>query len=200
MPAQLPTTLSGSNRIVRAYVSASHALAQESSETELEEDMRAKAAVAILISVSSVEAYVNIFARLLLAQDPDFTHAERIRSDLRAKKSLLSKLQYWPQLFFGKSIDFGKDIGQKFRALLDQRNRLMHFSSESHEFEFENVIIKGLVDTTVFDNLTAQDAEAAAITAEEFIEHLLRLQGLPEENIPHALHHWVGRPPRDKVG
>jgi len=178
--------------MVRAYIAVAHLLAQESIDAE-SEDKRAKTAAAIQIAVSSVEAYFNVFARLWIDQNPNFKHSEQIASDLRTKKFLGGKLKEWPQLFFGKPIDFGRGIGQDFLGLVDRRNRLMHFTSESHEFEFENVKIKGLIDTSVYDTLVPDDAKNAVITAEGFIKHLLQLQGLSPPHVQIALQHWTGR-------
>jgi hypothetical protein len=179
--------------MVRAYLGVARVLAEESGAAESDEQRRAKAATTILVAVSSVEAYLNIFARLWLSEDRGFEHAERITADLRSKKSLTLKLRDWPQLFFRKPLDLGQGAAHAFRRLLDVRNQLMHFSSEDHEFEFENIKIKGLIDTAVYNNLTPQDAVDAIDRAEAFIELLVRMQELSEEQVQNAMHYWTGR-------
>ena len=147
------------------------------------------------MAVSAVETYLNVLARLWLDQNPEFEHRERIEHDLRTKKSLTRKLEEWPALLFGKSLSLGSGPRQIFRQFIERRNQLMHFSSESHTLEVENVRVSGLIDTTAYERLTSSDAKRAASSAEDFIEYLLQVQGIAKEQVPHALHHWVGRPP-----
>jgi hypothetical protein len=154
-----------------------------------------KAAAAVTMAVASVETYLNVLARLWLAQDPNFEHREQVEKDLSGKKGLGRKLQEWPQLFFGKSADFGSGAGQRFRSLLDLRNRLMHFTSDAHEWQHENIVIRGLIDTSAYDALSFEAAVNAVAAAERFIEYLLQLQGLQADQVPHVMHHWTGRPP-----
>ena len=147
------------------------------------------------MAVSAVETYLNVLARLWLGQNPEFEHRERIEHDLRTKKSLTRKLEEWPELLFGKSLNLGSGPGQVFRQFIDTRNQLMHFSSESHTLEVENVRVNGLFDTAVYERLTSSDAERAASSAEDFIEYMLQVQGIAREQVPHALRLWVGRSP-----
>jgi hypothetical protein len=187
--------LSSSNRIVLAYLSTARALAQECASTSDVEEQRAKAAAAIQIAVSSVEAYLNVLARQWIDQNPGFEHADRINRDFERRKFLGAKLKEWPGLFFGKQIDFSSGKGLAFDELVSCRNKLMHFSSDSYTYEQTNVAIKGLIDTTLYESLGAKEASNAAQTAEQFIEHLLELQIEDKRHVAHALRHWTGKMP-----
>jgi hypothetical protein len=188
-------TLSSPNRLVRAYASIAWALAHEAANAPSEEVSREKSAAAIVMAIACVETYWNVFAQLWLSQNPEFPHRLQVEADLRQKKNLGRKNEDWPLLFFGKKVDLGSGPGQRFKFWLDSRNRLMHFNSEAHQFEHENIIIMGLIDTTAYESLKPEDGIASIRAAEEFIEYLLRLQAIPEEQVPHAMHHWVGRVP-----
>jgi hypothetical protein len=133
--------------------------------------------------------------QLWLAKNPDFPHRAQVEADLSQKKNLGRKIEDWPVLFFGRKADFGSGPGQRFKALLDRRNRLMHFNSDTYELEHESIVIMGLIDTTVYESLKPEDGIASIRAAEDFIEYLLRLQAIPEEQLPHAMHRWVGRIP-----
>ena len=73
----------------------------------------------------------------------------------------------------------------------------MHFISDTHAFQGDGFIINGLMDTTALDSLTPADGWNSVQAAEDFIEYLLALQGVAADQLPHALHHWIGKvPPR----
>ncbi len=55
--------------------------------------------------------------------------------------------------------------------------------------------IQGLADTTVYDSLEVADAEKALEVAEGMVAELFRLRGMPETQIPGALHQWTGKVP-----
>jgi hypothetical protein len=187
--------LSSPNRLVRAYASSARTLAAQAIEAPSDDDAREHVVATNAMAVACVETYLNVFARLWISQDPDFPHCEQIENDLRTKKNLGRKLEEWPKLFFGMKADFGSGAGQRFRACLDRRNRLMHFHSDTHTFEWENIVINGLIDSTAYETLTREDAFTFVQAAEGFIEYLLQLQGIAAEQLPHALHHWLGRVP-----
>ena len=188
-------TLSSPNRLVRAYASIAWRLAEEAAVAESDELGREKSAAAIAMAVACVETYWNVLAKLWLVQNAQFVHREQVEADLKQRKNLGRKLEEWPVLFFGCKADLGSGAGQRFKACLDRRNRLMHFNSETHDFEHENVVIKGLLDTSVYESLKPADGIASIQSAEDFIEYLLRLQAIPAKQVRHAMHYWVGRVP-----
>ncbi|MBP1152362.1 hypothetical protein [Methylocaldum sp. RMAD-M] len=185
-------SLGSHNHIVWSYFDIARLIAHEAETSSSDSVKRSKSAVVFLMAVAAVEAYINIFGRMWVEQDTDFSHATQIRDDIKNKKFITYKIKTWPQLFFGKGLDLSQGAGQEFLALVEKRNRLMHFTSDYHTYQCENVTIKGLVDSTVFDSLTPKDAEKAIYVAESFIEAWIRLQGLKEQHVKAATAHWTG--------
>ena len=170
------------------------ALAQQAQSAVDQDDVRQAAAASIIMAVAFVETYLNIMARLWIEQHEAFEFRDQIDKDLAGKRPLGRKLEEWPQLFFKKRLNFGCGPAQRFKETLDLRNQLMHFSSDAHEYEFENIKIKGLMNTGAYDSLDASLAHKSVKSATEFISHLIEIQGIPSEQIVHAMHHWVGQP------
>lgn len=191
----MPPHLAGPNRLVRAYASAARLSALQAEQASSDDAARGHAVAANTMAVACVETYLNVFARLWLEQEPDFVHIKQIEQDLKTKKNLGRKLEEWPELFFGKKANLGSGPGQRFRACLERRNRLMHFHSDAHTFTADQITIKGLIDTTAYETLQPTDALAFVEAAEGFIEYLIQLQGIAPEQVANAMHHWVGRLP-----
>jgi hypothetical protein len=55
-------------------------------------------------------------------------------------------------------------------------------------------IIEGMADTSYYDAITAQSAFDALHTAEEFLCEIFSLRQISDEDLPHAMHAWTGRP------
>jgi len=186
------SSLASHNHIVWSYFDIARTIAHEADASSSDSVKRSKSAVVILMAVAAVEAYINIFGRMWVEQVTDFEHATQILGDIKNRKFITHKIKTWPQLFFGKGLDLSQGIGQDFLGLVEKRNRLMHFTSDYHTYQFENVTIKGLVDSTVFDSLTPKDADEAIYIAEGFIESWIRLQGLEENHVKAATATWTG--------
>lgn len=186
------SSLASHNHIVWSYFDIARNIAHEAEATSSDGVKRSKSAVVVLMAVAAVEAYINIFGRMWVEQVTEFDHAAQILDDIKNKKFITHKIKAWPKLFFGKGLDLSQGVGKDFLGLIEKRNRLMHFTSDYHTFQFENVTIKGLVDSTVFDSLTPKDAEEAIYIAEGFIEAWIRLQGLEEEHVKAATATWTG--------
>jgi hypothetical protein len=71
----------------------------------------------------------------------------------------------------------------------------MHFTSTHETITGSDFEIRGLANTSVFDELTATDAVDALRIAEGMLSLLLLLRGIPQDHIPAALHVWTGLPP-----
>ena len=184
--------LAAHNYVVRSYFDIARKIAQEAAGSASDADRRSKSAVSVLMVVAAVEAYINIFGRMWLEQEPDFIYAGEIVEDLNKRRPITHKIKTWPKLFFGKGFDLSGGIGQDFLELIEKRNRLMHFTSDYHTAQSGNVKIKGLIDIAVFDSLTPNDAEEVIYIAERFIEAWIRLQGLEENRVKSASAHWTG--------
>jgi hypothetical protein len=187
--------LSSPNRMTWLFAESARSLASEAEAAESVDEMHRRAVAAIVMAVACVESYLNAQARLLLHGNDTFPHRQKIESDLRSKRPLGRKLEEWPPLLYGKSIDFGQGHGQRFKALLQHRNKLMHFISDVETIDLGPGQIQGLFDTTAVDDITGMDAWTAVMAAEEFVGHLLDIAGTPSEQIPNAKHHWLGTPP-----
>lgn len=180
------------NTLTRAYASAARQLARSAAVSPTQADVRELAVGAVTMAVASVETYLNVFAQLWLDQSPEWLHRTQIERDLRTKKGLGRKIEEWPRLFFNQPLEFGSGPPQKFRALVGLRNRLMHFLPETQEFRHQNISIRGLIDISDYESLTADSALAAVVTSEDFVDHLLQLQGIPDGQRKIALCNWLG--------
>lgn len=185
------SSLASHNYIVWNYFDIARKLVTEAASAS-DGDKRAKTAVVVLMAVAAVEAYINIFGRMWAEQSPEFAHAEIIRNDLKRRKSITGKIRAWPKLFFNKELDLLQGAGKDFLDLIARRNQLMHFTSDYHTLQLENVTIKGMMDVTLFDSLAPKDAEEAIYVAEGFIEAWIRLQGLEENHVKSATATWTG--------
>jgi hypothetical protein len=191
----MPPTLASPNTLTRADAGAAWQLAQEAQAAASQHESRDMAVGALTMAVACVETYLNVFAQLWLDQNQSWPHRAAVEQDLRSKKPLGRKLEDWPPLFFDRAADFASGPGQDFKALLGVRNRLMHFLAQTHDVARENVIIHGLIDISDYSALSGAFAMRAVATAEAFVGYLLQLQGLGEEHVRHALHHWLGKVP-----
>jgi len=188
--------LSSPNRIVWQYFEALRRLVNRldpaTDVTALKQDV----AVCIMLAVTVVEAFLNIFFRVVVSE-PGFTqHKKRVLEDLEKRKSLDYKLKNWPRQVFGRELDFAAPVPSSFLALKDTRNDLMHFTSNHKTLVLQpGVNIEGLADTSAFDTLTVDNAADALDLAEGMVGELFRLRGTPDNQLPHALHLWTGKVP-----
>ena len=160
-------------------------------KTELQQD----AALCVILAVTGVEVFMNVYFRILVSEKP-YEHAkERILQDLENQIALDQKIKEWPLVVFGMKINFGSGVGQQFIDLKNLRNELVHFSSTHETIELPGVTIHGLADTSVYSLLNANTPSKSLKVAEQFICDIFRLRGIEEENICHALHSWTGRVP-----
>lgn len=187
---------SSPNRLLWEYFDSLRELTAYASEhSDDEGSIKRIAYICIIMSVTTVETFINIYFRQLVEEVRYRQHRETTLKELSDKCPLDYKVKNWPLRFFEKNIDFGKGIGQKFIVLKDKRNALMHFSPSCEMLEIENITIKGNTDITKFENLSAKDIKESIETAERFIGEVFRVQGRPVDKIPHFLHSWIGKVP-----
>lgn len=156
------------------------------------------AALCIILAVTGVEVFMNVYFRILITEEP-YKHAkQRIFSDLDKPTPLERKLKDWPNLVFGEKIKFDSGIGQKFSNLKNIRNKLIHFSSTHETIEVPGITINGMADTTVYNSLGEHAANEVLEVAEEFIGEIFRLRGIHKNEICHTLHSWTGKMPKLK--
>ena len=162
-----------------------------------EEATKDIAASTIVLSVTAVETFINMYFRVLVEEEKyksykNMVVSESISKDGVRAKGLEYKLNKWPNQILGKNINFNTGIGKEFDELRNKRNNLTHFTSEYETLTVGNIVIEGLANTEAFDSLDKAEAINSAIIAKEFIEHILFLSGLKKINIQHAIHQWTG--------
>jgi hypothetical protein len=148
-----------------------------------------------MLTVAVIETFLNLFFRVVVSEPAFAQHEELVLRDLRRRASLDHKLRRWPHAVFGRPIDANDPVVRSFIALKERRNALMHFTSTHETFIGSGFEIRGLVDTSVFDDLEPADAAAALDIAQGMLCVLLRHRGIPEARLPAALHVWTGLPP-----
>jgi hypothetical protein len=71
----------------------------------------------------------------------------------------------------------------------------MHFTSTHETLAVDNITIHGLADISKHEALDGPDATRVLTIAEEIIAEIIKLRGVPQENIPYRLQSWLGRVP-----
>ena len=164
-------------------------------ESHDKETIQQDAALGVILAVTGVEIFLNVYFRVLIDEEP-FKHAAAcILDDLENQVSLEKKVKKWPSTVFGKKLDLGAGVGQSFTNLKTLRNKLVHFSSSHENIELLGFKIQGMADTSIYASLNAQSAISALEVAEQFICEIFGLRGINEQERPHALHAWTGKVP-----
>jgi hypothetical protein len=186
--------LSTPNRIVWRYFSALRRLVQTISATD-EESAAEQTALCLMVTVTVVETFVNVFFRVVVSETGFTQHKNRIDRDLRRRASIDHKLRTWPEVVFGRPLERDEPTYSAFLALKERRNALMHFTSSHESFIGSGFAIHGLSNTAVLDDLRRADAVNAIEVAEGMVCLLLQLRGVPQDQLPHGLHAWTGKVP-----
>lgn len=192
--------LSSPNRIVWNYFEALRRRVAAVPEKCDEPTARQDIVVCTMLAVLTVETFLNVYLRVVVSEDAFRQHEAGLLADLRRRRSLDYKLRSWPTRILGKSLDATSPIPARFLGLKDRRNQLMHFTSTHEtvqwiEGESRAIVVQGLADTTTFDSLDRDDATGALEVAEGMVCEILRLRGIPDEQLPAALHLWTGKVP-----
>lgn len=189
--------LSSPNSMVWQYFRCLRRLAERLGHIQDESERKQEISLCIIMAVTVVEAFVNIFFRVIVSEPAYAQHQQRVLKDLNLPrpKSLDFKLRSWPNQILGKGLDFQAGVPKAFIALKEKRNRLMHCTSSHQSTSVPGITLNGLADTSVFDNLEISDALSAVDIAEGMLEEVFRLRGVPTKQIPGALHLWTGKVP-----
>ena len=153
------------------------------------------AALGVILAVTGVEIFMNVYFRVLVDEEPYKDAAPCILDDLENQAPLEKKIRKWPSTVFGKELNLGAGVGQMFTNLKTLRNRLVHFSSSHETIELPGFKIQGMADTSIYSSLNAHSANSALEVAEQFICEIFRLRGISAQECPHALHAWTGKIP-----
>ena len=165
-------------------------LAAQASEPK---QKRRMVATCIILSVTLVETFLNIYFRIV-ASEQQFAHASTtILEDLRNQSSLEYKIKEWPRLAFGVSIDFGQGVGQEFISLKDDRNWLMHFSSTYESVKVDHITIQGLSNISRYESFDRYNPNRTVAIAEGIIIEIFKLRGMTPGQGPPTLLQWLGK-------
>jgi hypothetical protein len=191
------TNLSSPNRVVWEYFEALRRLVVESRDAESEVTRRQSAALAVVMSVTVVEVFFNLWFRVRAEERHSKEEVAQLVSDLGYPHpwSLDKKLKNWPNRYLRRELDLTQGPGAEFMKIKTLRNSIVHFSSTHTTIEYENITVNGLADTTDYDALSFEKARSALFAAEDLIGEVFLLAGVAPENIRHMLHGWTGRVP-----
>lgn len=189
------TNLSSPNRIVWEYFEALRRLVVESRNADSEATRRQSAALAVVMAVTVVEVFFNLWFRVRAEERHAPEEIELLISELGHPRpwSLEKKLKHWPTRYLGKELNLTHGPGAEFMRVKSLRNSIVHFSSSHTTFEHENLVVRGLADTTDYDELSFEKARSALFAAEDIIGEVFALAGAAPENVRHLLHQWTGR-------
>jgi len=186
--------LASPNKIIWEYFDGLRRLvAGISSHTDKER--KQEIALSIFLAVAIVESFLNMYSRVIIEEMDNVGLKEEFLRDLESRKPLDYKIKKWPKRILGTSVDLSTGVGRDFVSLKEKRNTLTHFVSSHEQIEIENILIKGLADISVYNELTFNDAQFALKTAEGILEEIFRCRGIKKEDIPHMMHQWAGKVP-----
>ncbi len=192
-------TLSSPNNIICTYcdyLEASISNLKESiGKTKDPDDSYVDIAVSIILAVTVIEMFLNIYFRGIAELDPDKKRGKEFLKNIKAPTPLDTKVKKWPKLAFGKSLNFKKGIGKDFLKLKDLRNKLVHFSSDLHTVSIQLIPFSNFTDTTVFHNLKLSDSENSLKVVRGFIKEIFILEGISKEKLPEMMQYWTGFAP-----
>jgi hypothetical protein len=192
---------SSPNRIIWVYFRCLRDIVARVDAGREPEAVKDEIVLAIVMAVAAVEAFINLFFRVVVGESGYDTHRELVLADLDADgpdgaRGLKYKLNHWPPKILGKSFAWQTGVAKEFDRLREHRNTLMHFRS-SHETisPVPGLEITGLADTSVYDELQPAHAADALRIAEGMVAEVLRLRDIPPERIPGQVRQWTGRLP-----
>ena len=190
------TNFSSPNRIVWEYFAALRRLVAQSRSAEGEAEKRQCSALAVVMSVTVVEVFINLWSRACR----EAPHVRGGRNDcigVGPPRAMVldKKLKKWPKRYLGSELDLSNGPGAEFMRIKDLRNSIVHFNSTHTTLKYEGVEFLGLADTTDYDALSYEEARNALFAADDLIAEVFVLAGVERDNVKHFLHSWTGRLP-----
>nr|WP_295883563.1 hypothetical protein [uncultured Devosia sp.] len=176
------------------YFQALRRLVQQVSATADDGERRQFTALAVMMSVTIVEAFLNVYFRVVVSESEFIEHRERILADLESRKQIGLKLKEWPSAVFGRGVPPDAPAAVAFRSVRERRNALMHFTSSHSSFDGPGFGIEGLADTQVYDDLGPDEAANALQAAEGIMREIFLARGIPVHRLPGMMHAWTGVP------
>jgi hypothetical protein len=168
-------------------------LAYDYDEHDSDDTKKEKVLLAITMTVTVIETFMNIYFFLMASEDKYSKYSEQITSEItNTSFSLDKKIKTWPKLLLNKEIDLGKGVGQRFQKLKTLRNKLLHFQSDHNEINVGHVKISKMLDISVYESLVDYDIESCPDLVLDFASEIFRLVGIPEDKIGGFIHVWFG--------
>ena len=148
-------------------------------------------AICILLAVTAVESFLNLFFQVLVTRPEYSTHDSFIQNSLKRRWPLEFKINHWPKRFFNKHIDMTTGIGKRFRDLKDLRNKLMHFGDVCKELDIAGSKLHNFTDITFYETFEDKDAWRALHTSLLFIVEVLKLASKDEKQLAGLTVQWT---------
>ena len=165
-------------------------------ESENDRTQKQELVLALFLSLTVVEAFINAFFRVVVDEHGFKMHKDKLLKDIEKRISLESKLKEWPKRILGKRLNLDEPNVKAFVELKNQRNALMHFVSSHESIELPGpVYIHGLADMSALQALSLPLAVEYPNVIRNFSYEVFLARGIDREHLPHAFHQWFGEPP-----
>ena len=184
--------LGSPNSIIWTYFRILTNSSNKISSIENEKEKKETIFITIIIAITVIEAFINIYFTLLIESEKYSSHRKKILYDLQKRISLDRKVKTWPKLLFKKNIDFYKGAGKEFKELKIIRNKLVHFIADYKNRDVGNIRINKLIDISEYEKLNEDYAKNIPEVVLDFTSEIFLLSGCKKENIPHQIHLWFG--------
>lgn len=193
--AQSPKQLSLPNAVVWDYFHTVELAVSRCLEAVSERIARLEAATAVVMAVTAVEVFLNLYFRVVVEEEKFSAHKEYLIKCISGRKPLDFKLKEWPRKILGAAVA-DEAAYKEFWALKDLRNSIVHFSSTHESFRVPgtNLKLEGLADNSKYMNLKHTDAQAALDTARSMVQLIFLCRGVGQNQIGDLMHDWCGMP------
>jgi uncharacterized protein with HEPN domain len=137
---------------------------------------------AIFLGITAVEAFTNIYSRTI-AEEPEFiAHREPIIRSLERRDATGKKLEILG-IALGRPIDKTDHRWVAFDQLRELRNRFVHFKTSYDTIQIPGIVMVGLVETSVFKELTTETPANVILCVRGVIELVGQARGVPPEHM-----------------
>lgn len=186
-------TYSSPNRIVWEYFLSLRLIEKSARDAPSPEIARQQAALAIIMCVTVVEVFLNMWFRVKVEEINNEDRRKSLLKDIADRRTIEYKLKEWTKRYLERLLNLDVGPGKKFSEIKQLRNSIVHFTSNHESLELtEDVAIHGLAETTNYDSLNALNATCALKTAEEMVLEIFNLANLDSEQVSINMHAWTG--------
>lgn len=190
------TQYSAPNGVVWEYFEIVRLAALRARDVSPEILMRQEVATCIVMSVTAVEVFFNLYFRIVVEEEGSETEKKSLLNYLSTRKGVEFKLKNWPLKILGKRIDPNSEAIINFERLRKFRNSIVHFTSsyETIEIPGSNITFRGMANTSEYFSLKPNDAKDALNTAIAVVSEVFLLRGVKPEDLQPTLLGWCGMP------